>query len=245
LRLQDQQRVVFVDLRGCGHSTRGLPSDAYTPTAATHDLVALLSQISVEPVDVLGFSYGGLIAQRLALMAPLQVRRLVVASSSVLPLPPDVFVGWRERDERIEMQEPFEAPAVWDDESTRRDAVASAPSNIWRLELLPEYVSRLDQIRFSSDWAASWVAGALPPARVEHAAERLAELAKPVLLLHGRQDMTFPASLIGPTLDLMPTAVPAVIDEAGHMAHIDQPEAWLTALRHFLHSSTATAQCGA
>ena len=37
--------------------------------------------------DVLGFSYGGLIAQLLALTAPGRIRRLIIASSSILPVP--------------------------------------------------------------------------------------------------------------------------------------------------------------
>ena len=234
IHLQDRRRVVFVDLRGCGRSTRGLPPDAYSPEAATRDLVALIMELLAQPADVLGFSYGGLIAQRLMLSAPDLVRRLVIASSSVLPVPADAFDGWDEREARVVSGSWFEPPDVWDDETSRQDAICSAPANIWRLDLLPDYLLRLDQIRFSSDWTASWVAGTLPPARVEDAPQRLAQLGKPILLLHGRQDMTFPVDLVTPTVELIPTACSAVIDEAGHMAHIDQPEAWLAALREFL-----------
>ena len=113
--LAGRHRVVLPDLRGCGRSTRGLGDDRYTPAAATADLVALLDALGTPQVDVLGFSYGGLIAQRLALAAPERVRRLIVASSSVLPVPPDAFDGWHEREER-------RAPeaAVWSDPSAVR-----------------------------------------------------------------------------------------------------------------------------
>jgi len=221
IRLQDRRRVVFVDLRGCGRSTRGLPPDACSPEAATRDLVVLIAEVLAQPTDVLGFSYGGLIAQRLMLSAPDLVRRLVIASSSVLPVPADAFDGWEEREVRMASGSSFEPPDVWDDETTRQDAISSAPANIWRLDLLPEYLVRLDQIRFSSDWAASWLAGALPSPRLEDAPQCLAQLGKPILLLHGRQDMTFPVGLVPSTVDLIPTACSAVIDEAGHMAHID------------------------
>lgn len=232
--LRDRRRVVFVDLRGCGRSTRGLPPDAYTPLSATGDLVELIAELTDEPVDVLGFSYGGLLAQRLTLAAPHKVRRLVVASSSILPVPADAFDGWRERDERLKAQAATDTAAVWDDETTRDDAIRSAPANIWQLELLPEYLARLERIRFSSDWAASWVAGTLPSPRLETGPDQLPQLHLPILLLHGRQDMTFPVSLVAPTLELIPTARAAVIDDAGHMTHIDQPEAWIAALRDFL-----------
>ena len=55
---------VFSDLRGCGRSTQGLPDDQYTPDAVVDDLTRLLDVLEVEQADVLGFSYGGLIAQR-------------------------------------------------------------------------------------------------------------------------------------------------------------------------------------
>lgn len=59
----------------------------------------------------------------------------------------------------------------------------------------------------------------------------------PLLLLHGRQDMTFPAVLVDETVALMPTTRGVVLDNAGHMAHIDQPDEWLNAVRDFLDQS--------
>jgi pimeloyl-ACP methyl ester carboxylesterase len=40
-----QHRLVLPDLRGCGRSTRGLPSGCYTPDAAVGDLLALLDRL--------------------------------------------------------------------------------------------------------------------------------------------------------------------------------------------------------
>lgn len=47
--------------------------------------------------------------------------------------------------------------------------------------------------------------------------------------------MTFPAALAEETADLIPSARAVIIDNAGHMAHIDQPRAWLDALTGFLN----------
>lgn len=47
-------RLLFVDLRGCGRSTRGLPPAAYTPAVATNDLLRLLDVLGLAHVDVLG-----------------------------------------------------------------------------------------------------------------------------------------------------------------------------------------------
>jgi pimeloyl-ACP methyl ester carboxylesterase len=230
--LAGEHRLIMPDLRGCGRSTSGLADDQYTPDAVVADLLALLDGART---DVLGFSYGGLIAQRLTLAAPDVVRRLVVASSSVLPVPADAFGDWPERAERRAAE-----AAVWSDPSrsgpelTRAAAVAGAPANVWRADRLPGYLRRLEAVRFSAEWLRPWRAGTLPSPRVEHAVDRFAALDIPLLLLHGRQDVVFPAALAEQAAAMIPSAHAVVLDEAGHMAHVDQPGAWLAAVREFL-----------
>ncbi len=232
--LADRYRLILPDLRGCGRSTRGLADDRYTPDAVVADLVALLDALGVARADVLGFSYGGLIAQRLTVAAPERVRRLAVASSSVLPVPADAFDGWREREERRAAE-----ADVWSDPSlsgpalTRAAAVAGAPANVWRPEALPEYLRRLDAVRFSAEWMRPWRAGTLPSPRCENAAQRLAALDIPLLLLHGRQDMIFPAALAEQVAAIIPSARAVILHDAGHMAHVDQPREWLAAVEEF------------
>jgi pimeloyl-ACP methyl ester carboxylesterase len=91
----------------------------------------------------------------------------------------------------------------------------------------------LAEVRFSGDWLPGWQAGTLGPSRPTDSAARLAELSVPILLLHGRRDLLFPAALAESAAEVLPTAQAVVLDDAAHMAHIDQPDAWLAALRHF------------
>lgn len=234
VHLADQMRVLFVDLRGCGRSTRGLPDAEYTPERATTDLVTLLDRVGLRQAAVLGFSYGGLIAQRLAVAAPDRVSRLVIASSSVLPAPQGAFAGWDERDQRLASQTALEEIDPPTPEAIQAAAMATASTNVWQLELLPEYTRRLEQIRFSADWAGPWQRGTLPSPRLSDPIASLAATRIPMLLLHGRQDMTFPVELAEQAQDLLPGAQAVILDDAGHMAHIDQPDAWLAAVRAFL-----------
>jgi len=53
------------------------------------------------------------------------------------------------------------------------------------------------------------------------------------MLLHGKQDMTFPAILTAQAEIVLDNAVAVVLDQAGHMAHIDQPTDWLRAVADF------------
>jgi pimeloyl-ACP methyl ester carboxylesterase len=234
-RLAGRHRLILPDLRGCGRSTRSLGDGQYTPDAATGDLAVLLDALGVADADVLGFSYGGLLAQRLALTAPHRVRRLIIASSSVLPVPPGAFEGWAERDRRTAAaKRAWSDPALSGPELTRAVAIAQAPADLWRQDAMAGYLARLQRIRFSAEWLRPWRAGTLPSAHHDDAAPRLAALGIPLLLLHGRRDMTFPAALAQQAAALIPSAQAVLLQDAGHMAHIDQPGQWITAVSGFL-----------
>lgn len=133
VRLAPARQLLLPDLRGCGRSARDLPLQAYHPDAAVADLLGVLDAFTVQVADVLGFSYGGLLAQRLAVAAPRRVRRLIIASSSVLPVPPDAYADQplRERARAAER-------AIWADptlagpERTRAAAIAAAAYNLWQ-----------------------------------------------------------------------------------------------------------------
>lgn len=181
-RLGGRCQVVLPDLRGCGRSTVGLREDQYNPDAAIGDLLMVLDRLHLKQVAVLGFSYGGLLAQRLTVAAPERVRRLIVASSSVLP------------------------------------------AEMGSFDTVPGRSSRI----------AAEAAATLPSARLERPIEQLAATAVPVLLLHGAYDMTFPAELAHRAAELLPNAAAVVLDDAAHMAHIDQPDQWIAAVTEFL-----------
>jgi pimeloyl-ACP methyl ester carboxylesterase len=234
-RLAGRHRLILPDLRGCGRSTRGLADGRYTPDAATGDLAVLLDALGIAGADVLGFSYGGLLAQRLALAAPHRVRKLVIASSSVLPVLPGAFDGWAERERRTAAaRRAWSDPTLSGPELTRAAAIAQAPADLWRQDAMAGYLARLQRVRFSAEWLRPWRAGTLPPAHHDHAARRLAALGTPMLLLHGRQDMTFPAALAQQAAALIPAARAVILSGAGHMTHVDQPEQWIAALGAFL-----------
>lgn len=234
-QLADHHRVILPDIRGCGRSSQGLADTDYTPDAVVADLLALTDQLGIPRFSLLGFSWGGLIAQRVAVRAPERVDQLIIASSSVLPVDATAFGHWPERAERLTAE-----AAVWADSSlsgpslTRAAAVAGAPANVWRAAARPDYLERLAAVRFSAEWMRPWRAGILPSARPEDSVHRLSATDIPILLLHGRFDMTFPASSVEQTATMLPDCQAVVLDEAAHMAHIDQPHAWLNAITNFL-----------
>lgn len=77
-----RRQVHAVDLRGHGASDK--PEDGYSFDTYATDIAALLPQLTSGPVDVLGFSLGGLVAARLAARGSPQVARLLLEDP---PLP--------------------------------------------------------------------------------------------------------------------------------------------------------------
>lgn len=78
--LGGERRLMLLETRGSGRS--GPPPEPCTTARLAADALALLDHLSLDKVDVLGYSLGGLVAQELALLAPERVRSLVLASTA-------------------------------------------------------------------------------------------------------------------------------------------------------------------
>jgi poly(3-hydroxyoctanoate) depolymerase len=79
-RLADSRRLILFDVPGTGGSGR-LRTPLRMPGMARL-VVELLDTLGESQVDVLGYSWGGAVAQQLAMDAPPRVRRLVLVATS-------------------------------------------------------------------------------------------------------------------------------------------------------------------
>jgi pimeloyl-ACP methyl ester carboxylesterase len=92
-RLAGAHRVFLYDLRGHGLSER--TKTGYDTVTQSADLDALMLQHDAHPVNLVGHSYGGLVALRYALLHPERVQRLVLVD---VPLPASLMAGFHEHD---------------------------------------------------------------------------------------------------------------------------------------------------
>jgi pimeloyl-ACP methyl ester carboxylesterase len=77
--LAADRRVVLFDNVGVAATTGATPN---TVEAMAHGAIAFVEAMSLERVDLLGFSIGSFIAQEIALIRPNLLRRIVLASSA-------------------------------------------------------------------------------------------------------------------------------------------------------------------
>jgi pimeloyl-ACP methyl ester carboxylesterase len=125
-------------------------------------------------------------------------------------------------------------PDAEDGALSRAMAFGSAPLNVWRLDRLPEWHSVLERVRFSSDWNEPYRTGRLRPAAPDDAPGVLRRWDRPVLILHGARELSFPVGVARRLHAELPASILAEISDAAHMAHFDNPAAWLEAIRSFL-----------
>lgn len=232
--------VIMFDLRGCGLSSRDLGPDGYQPEFVVEDLAQLIRALGYETVDILGFSTGGQVAQLFIEAHPAVVRRLILASTTAYADVAQYLDGWHEYERRLQINvaptwaacspgedaDPVHATVQW--------AVDAAPTAIWNLDRLGEYLQLLEMVSFSAEWLGPLRKGRLHAWRPTNPEQTLRDFAGPILILHGAQDMGFPVQVAQRLHQAVPTTRLRVIDQAGHMAHFDQPEAWSSAVLDFL-----------
>ncbi len=87
--LASRRRVVTVDQRGHGHSTKTCVIEDYSIDQLAADLVAFIETVGGGPVDLLGHSMGGRVVMGLALRRPDLVHSLILMDTSAWSFMPD------------------------------------------------------------------------------------------------------------------------------------------------------------
>ena len=75
-RLADRCTVISFDNRGTGRSDK--PADGYDVGSLAGDVIALLDELNIGRIHVLGYSMGGAIAQELAIRHPHRIDRMIL-----------------------------------------------------------------------------------------------------------------------------------------------------------------------
>jgi 2-succinyl-6-hydroxy-2,4-cyclohexadiene-1-carboxylate synthase len=222
--------TVAVDMLGHGASEAPADPARYGIEHVSADVLAVLDRLEIRRAAVLGYSMGGRAALYLAAAAPERVTALMLESASP---------GIADASERA-------ARAAQDDELAgviERDGVAVF---VDRWERLPMFASqarlpdaaraavRAQRVAQSARGLANSLRG-LGQGTQRPLFDRLGGLRMPVLLIAGALDGRY-AALSRAMHEAIPASRLAVVPDAGHTVHLEQPEAFQRAVLDFLRT---------
>lgn len=215
--LSPRYRVMRMDLRGHGRSPLMPLAEGLEDFA--EDVYGTLVQQGFAPCAVVGFSFGGMVAQTLALRHPADVAALVpCACPSTLT----------EENRRIA------AGRAVDAERGGMAAVLGATLARWFTQAFRD--SGLDAAareRLLSDDPRGWAQGWRAIARIDNLT-LLPTIRVPTLCIAGELDKSSPPEVVAAIAGAIPGARLKVISGAPHMLFIEQPRAVAEALVAFL-----------
>jgi pimeloyl-ACP methyl ester carboxylesterase len=198
-------RVIRPDFRGYG----GTPYAAEKPYSDREDVVALLEELGLERVAVVGASYGGRVALELATARPDLVSRLVLlAAPCDLPATPEIE-AFDAEEERLVMA---------------GDLAGAAGLNA-RTWLGPDatpgvraFLAEMQHQAYTLQLAAD-----PEPEQHEHDVD-LDRLTMPVLVAFGAHDLRYFGDTARHLAARLPRATLTELEWAGHLPSLERPE---------------------
>jgi pimeloyl-ACP methyl ester carboxylesterase len=201
--------VVAYDFRGNGRSDA--PDEPMSMATFMEDTIALLDELRLESAHLYGQSFGGMVAQELALTHPERVRSLILAATHCGK---SAFVGSRAR---VPKDKPY--LQLYSEKFARAH---------------PDHVR--EDLRVGSRNPQSNHAGLRQREAAQgfDACERLGEIRAPTLVLHGTEDRMIASENARILSRLIPGAELVLLEGAGHVYHSERAEATDRAVLDFI-----------
>ena len=252
LPLMRTNRLVFLDERGSGRSSRLEDSKQYTVANMVEDVEAVRQALGLGKVSLLGHSFGGVLAEAYALEHQENLSHLILAST---------FASTRELNVALAGMKAAMDPKDLERLQALETAGLFGKGGVWERGRYPDEYAKLawgvgyfpylyqthpdpgfDPLTSNTDTAwdvyrEMWgshgefvVDGNL--AGVEYV-DRLSQIKVPTLILVGDHDESDPR-MSEEMHGKIPGSELVILPKSGHMTFVDQPEAFLRAVREFV-----------
>jgi pimeloyl-ACP methyl ester carboxylesterase len=239
--LADRYRVVLVDGREQGRSDRGTDPATWTLSQHASDLSAVAAALGVEDYAVLGHSYGAFVALQHMADAPGAAMASIVSSG----VPSMRFLA--DLDERLAAFEPEELRAQVTT-SWEREAHVETEQECRQL-MVDQWPWHFADPRDPRIAALTLEGMVFSPAVLRAASreggglaieveDELPHVHQPVLVLTGRHDRTCLPAASERIVELLPHGELHVFESSGHLAFLEEPAAYVAAVRAFLDRTT-------
>lgn len=232
-RAKDFARIIYYDQRGCGLSDYK-PDKGYTVDQAVNDLDCLRQALGIDQWAVLGFSYGGLLAQCYATKYPEHLKGLVLVGSS-LAFPdssPSRDLEFICDQEKEKLNQILKTPGL----SMAQLVFNRHLNGDWKRQSYYR-PSRDDIARVARyEWVhdVNFRDSICPSENRVDLEGAFKDCPIPTLILEGKWDMSWSADKPQRFRKNHPNARLVIFEESAHSIFEDEPEAFFSELRHFL-----------
>ena len=224
----DRFQVLSFDQRGSGQSEK--PDMDYTIGLLADDTAALMEEVEFDSAHIIGVSMGGMIAQEFALRHPAKARSLVLGCTTpggpqAVPLSGEGIANAYSTKEMSAEE--------------RGRALAEAAFTTGYIEAHPEVITAMIEARRNRPIDTVGFGHRMKAAFSHDTYDRLPSIACPTLVLTGKQDALIAWENSQLLAERIPGAGCVVLEPAGHVFWIEQPEQSRRAILDFLHHHTA------
>lgn len=225
--LQNEYRCIRMDFRGQGKSA--ITKSGYDMDTLADDITALLDHLQVEKFHFVGLSMGGFVGQRMALLHPERLQKLVLLDTSADPEPEENLPGYGLL---------VKIASVAGPKVIMRDLVKIMHGHSFLKEAKKDKDTKARLIEFKRMMGANRrravkkiVGGVIERDGVF---ERIKGIQQPTLIMVGEEDVaTVPAKSQRIHLQIANSKF-VIIEKAGHMSPMERPEQVNHYLRTFL-----------
>lgn len=217
--LTERYRVLRYDNRGHGQS--GVPEGPYTLERIAEDARELIAELDLGPVLWCGLSLGGMVGMWLAANAPHVLKRAVLANTSALLGPPELW------DQRIALLESEGSEALAATVVQRWLTARYAADNPQTAQMLRAMIARTPPHGY---------AGAAAAVRDMDLRDSLSRIAVPVLVIAGTEDPATPPAMAEEIVGAVAGARCALL-EAAHLSNIERADEFNRLVRNFFDAA--------
>jgi proline iminopeptidase len=244
-RLAERHRVIYFDAFGRGKSDRAKSPSEYRFDRAVEDLEGLRKALGLSKWAVLGFSYGGMVAQAYALKCPAMVSRLILADTLYSA------EMWQANNDNSNYELQNQFPETWARvQQLRSMGLRSSAKEHQKAYDIPvgllyfhdaSLAERLPKETFyyepdvyyaiAGEDADFLIGGDI--GKLDFRA-RLKDLPMPVLIIAGRYDRVSLPRFAVQFSKYAPQARFVMLEHSGHFTFIEDPDGFFAAVRQFL-----------
>jgi len=224
--LPDSYRCIAVDLRGHGHSQT--PPGPWSMQDAVVDIIEFIEGVHAAPCHLVGMSWGGMIALRIAVQRPELVRSLVLIDTSAAAEDPALA-----ELRRTFFMEPIAAHGMTDELIAASIPILFGPAYAADEQAMAVYADRVKTMK-----REAIVEGLRAVLERDSVLDRLGEIRVPTLVIHGEKDASIAVSEAEAIANGIPGAELVQIPDAGHSTPLEAPDAVNAALAKFFARSS-------